>query len=182
MKHIMMDIETMGTGADAAVISVELCVFDPKTGEVGAKAEFHSTFGAMRDIGRKFEPDTVKWWMQQDSEAQQGLFRDDADVDAGVFCRKIGRWIENIGEPRHLRIWAKDPTFDVMIMRSLFERCEVKWTGRFWHEYSVRTMLLMGKALKIDDVERVGFAHGALNDAVHQAKQVMNVMSGVVRR
>lgn len=35
MKHVMLDLETMGNGPRAAIVSIGAVFFDPLTGELG---------------------------------------------------------------------------------------------------------------------------------------------------
>ena len=40
MQHVMVDIETLGTGPDAVIKSLGAVDFDPQTGEIGTDC-FH---------------------------------------------------------------------------------------------------------------------------------------------
>lgn len=35
MKHVMLDLETMGSGPRAAIVAIGACCFEPETGRIG---------------------------------------------------------------------------------------------------------------------------------------------------
>ena len=64
----MLDLETMGKGPSAAIVTIGAVFFDPMTGELGAEFEAHID---LRDSARfgEIDPDTVLWWLGQSDEA-----------------------------------------------------------------------------------------------------------------
>ena len=41
MNNVMLDLETMGKGLSAAIVTIGAVFFDPMTGELGAEFEAH---------------------------------------------------------------------------------------------------------------------------------------------
>lgn len=178
--HISIDIETMSSQSDAAVLSVGMCTFTAEGG-IEHRVEFHATLDAMQKAGRHINANTVMWWMQQSDEARKLLVSDRARTDIGEFCEKIGNWIEPSGKRtkgRGIGMWAKGPNFDIAVMRSLFESQGMRFPIHYGREYCVRTALAFAKAAGWRDIldMRPKVAHGALSDAEHQANQVIAVM------
>lgn len=182
MKHVMIDIETMGPAPDGAVIAIGLAEFDPKSNQIGKTLEVRCTFDAMRQINRKFDPDTVEWWMQQSKEAQDQLFLEPRHTQAHTMCQDVHAFLYDVHH-NHSKIglWAKGPNFDLTICRDLFDSASVAWPYSYGKEYCVRTMLMIAKANGWTDILEMEnkLKHGALSDAIHQAKQVMEVMGRV---
>lgn len=180
MKHVMIDIETMASSTDAAVLSIGLCEFDPASGTITERAqEYRCTFEAMEKLGRRFAPDTMEWWLKQGKAAQTRLLEAPRFSDARALVAATNEFLYNTAaRAGDLALWAKDPTFDIMIMRSLCSDLDMTWHGKFYREYSVRTMLMIAQANGWDDILAMSadVEHGALSDAIHQAEQVMAVM------
>lgn len=69
-NDIMLDLETLGTKSDAAIIQIGACYFDRETGEIGEKFRVN----VEPDLSRfTVEWGTVKWWMLQSEEARQSV-------------------------------------------------------------------------------------------------------------
>lgn len=179
MKHVMIDIETMASSKDAAVISIGLAHFNPSTGEIVSTLEVRNTLKAQREMNRRFDPDTVEWWLRQSREARQALLAKPRHDNATDMMKEVDAYLHGVCSSQwDLALWAKGPSFDLMICRDLAEACEVRWKGHFSREYCVRTMLMIAKANAWEDILAMEpeVAHGALSDSIHQAKQVMEVM------
>lgn len=179
MKHIMIDIETMSSQANAAIISIGLAEFDPKSGEITRQLEVRNTFEAQQTEGRHFSPDTVEWWLRQSRDAQQALLAKPRHDTAKGMMAAVSAWILEAHSSQWERgLWAKGPTFDLKLMRHHYEELALPCPWHFSREYCVRTMLMIAKANGWDDILAMEpeVAHGALSDAIHQAVQVMAVM------
>jgi hypothetical protein len=73
-RAIMLDLETFGTGTNAAVVSIGACAFNIETGEVNDVDVFHARI----DLSKSRSPgvidaSTVEWWMRQNEEARMEL-------------------------------------------------------------------------------------------------------------
>lgn len=183
MTHIMIDIETMSTQADGAVLSIGLCEFHPNTG-IGRTLEVRNTGEAQREIGRHFDPNTIAWWGRQSPEARAKLIEEPIFDKAKDMMLPVAAFIKNSASSQWDRnVWAKSPTFDLILMRDLAKQVDVKWPGHFAREYCVRTMLMIAKARGWHDILAMEpeIAHGALSDAVHQAEQMIEIMRRLKR-
>ena len=73
MKHIMLDIETMGNRSTSAIIQIGAVQFDPYTGEVGGAFERNVDLTSAILKGCTVDEGTMKWWSGQSIEAQRAL-------------------------------------------------------------------------------------------------------------
>lgn len=73
MNHLMVDLETMGNGPYAPVISIGAVFFDPNTGETGE--EFSVNISLESSMRYRARPDasTILWWLEQSEEARKSL-------------------------------------------------------------------------------------------------------------
>lgn len=168
MKHIMLDIETLGTGRDAAIVSIGACRFDPTTGEIGAT--FHKKIKFDNAIG-SIDAKTVLWWFEQEDEARKALLegtRYDIDYALSEF-RKF------CGDSELEGLWSNGPTFDEMIMRDAYARRNQYWPVSFRTSRCVRTLSMLGRDLGIEYPKFEGVKHDALADAIAQAKFVSKI-------
>ena len=65
--HIMIDLETMGTRADAPIVSIGAVAFDAK----GIDREFYCTVSLHSAVrsGAVIDPSTVMWWLVRQNRA-----------------------------------------------------------------------------------------------------------------
>src|ERR1039458_2426242 len=82
MKNVMLDLETLGTGNDAAIISIGACLFDPRGDGVliGVDHRFYARVNPASsvEIGMKIDVSTILWWMQQSDAARKSTFEGDS--------------------------------------------------------------------------------------------------------
>jgi hypothetical protein len=179
MKHVMIDIETLGSSADAVILSIGLVHFNPSTNEIVSSAEFRCPRKLQEDMGRHVDPQVEAWWSRQSPEAQARLTEEPLYGNVNKMMSDVWKWLDNVcSNPWDLGIWAKGPSFDLVLCRDLAKQLDQKWKGHYSREYCVRTMLMIAKAKGWDDILGMEpeLAHGAEADAIHQAKQVMAVM------
>lgn len=163
MKHISIDIETLGTSADAMVLQIGACEFDPATHQIGAKMKLNLYADEQKD--RKIDFDTVRWWMEQDPVIAHEVFnKPDTTLDVAKDMLKDFTGSADC-------IWANPPQFDLVILQSLFG--ESPWSYR--KERCFRTVRNLhdpnGKMKPPVNLAK----HDALADAVWQASYLINI-------
>lgn len=181
MHNVMLDLETMGKGPRAAIVSIGAVFFDPLTGELGAEFEAHID---LRDSARfgEIDPDTVLWWLRQSKEARFAIAFDQGDDRRLSLCEAVAKfeqWIaaNGAGYRRVIRpyMWGNGAGFDCTIMASAYAALGLEtWNG--FQDRDVRTVVDMGRTLLGFDPKKEmpfeGVAHRALDDAKHQARYV----------
>jgi len=182
-NHCMIDIETMGTGADAAIITIGACMFDPRGHDneesLRDKGKLFGPidFGSNEKAGRSFDADTIKWWLQQSEDAQRGLI-EGSTVSLSAALTQFVQWV-NSYKPAATAIWAKDPDFDCVIMKHACAQHNKIWPWKFWESKAVRTALDLAYppgGLKGDfPTIGVGVAHNAVDDAIRQCLMIQHV-------
>lgn len=168
MFNVMIDLETMGTTPEAAVLSIGAVYFDLNTGELGPDTHIKLDFvSACKD--RMMDPDTVKWWLTQDEEAQKALLRG-ANVasQADAITTLSGfLWASDIV------VWGNGATFDISILENWFRQRGHFIPWKFYNVRDMRTVVAMAEdIISKDDIPFQGVKHDALDDAKHQARVV----------
>lgn len=169
--QLMVDLETLSTRHDAAILSIGACMFDPRTpGEV--LNTFYCVISAESNelAARHFSAGTLMWWLQQSQAARDALSVDPKNLQDAL--TKFRLWV-NAYKPT--RVWANSPSFDCVILRSAMDHFSLQVPWHFWAERDVRT----AKEFAVDEdgsfpeiPTSQGTAHNALDDAIKQAYQV----------
>lgn len=75
VTDVMLDLETMGQGPDAAIVAIGAVSFDLEAGKLGS--EFYTVVDLTSSVeaGGKMDPSTVLWWLQQSEQARSELKR-----------------------------------------------------------------------------------------------------------
>jgi hypothetical protein len=173
MNDIMVDLETMGTTADAVIISIGAVKFDLTSDAVSDEGFYASiSVESNLDYGRRISEDTlVNFWMDDEKtgngarsvfkEPKQGI--DDA-FDA------FAKWVDR---PDY-RIWSNGANFDEPILAHAFTQLRMPIPWKFWNVRCVRTFKNLPGAKDVV-VPRVGVHHNALADALTQAALVQQI-------
>lgn len=164
---LMIDLETLGTDSETPVISLGAAFFDPTTKVMGPT--FYMALDVSEQIkrGRKPTGDTIKWWMSQTDSAKK-VFHEKAKPAVEVLQTFI-TWFKATSPKAH--VWGNGSTFDISIMEHIFRDYGLECPWSHTKVMDLRTFRrFQGKGAKVINV---GTAHNALDDAVAQAKYVM---------
>lgn len=172
--HLMIDIETLSTHKDAAVLSIGMAWFDGNaiidTCHIAIKPAY---------IDGHIDARTVAWWAGQGSEAREAAFGGDVSQSQAKLNFRDFVKLHEADE-----VWANSPSFDLVILNSWWYRgdrpCE--WPLHFRTERDCRTMFALGRELNIEfghvwDLSST--AHNALDDACNQARAVIAIRRGM---
>lgn len=173
-QHIVLDLETLSTKPNAAVISIGAVALDSEGNFLG---EFHQALNPDQP-GRDVDLATIQWWESQSAEAQEASYKAKDTVTATVGMYMFSAWICCVGVPEKVKMWGNGSSFDCTILSSLYDqshelRHPKPWA--WWDDRDMRTLLDAFPAAK-DVGEFVGVKHHALHDARHEAKQLAKAL------
>ncbi|MGJ0639224.1 3'-5' exonuclease [Xenorhabdus bovienii] len=154
-ENLMLDLETMGTATDSAIISIGAVFFDPATGELG------SSFYSPVDLTSSMQSGGAVDGLPSITEV---LFELEEFVNKSTKYNTHG-----------LKVWGNGASFDNVILRSAYDREKIKPLWRWNNDRDVRTIVELGRAIGFDPKYNMPFEgsrHNALDDAIHQAKYV----------
>lgn len=189
---VMLDFETLSLKPDAVLLSLGACTFDTETGEVGN--EFYLAIDPRTQHQRHISADTVLWWLKQDEAARTKLTsaieaREKLDEDGDFtdeqltelleqaahpihhVARAFILWFEQLGEVQG--VWTNGGV-DHTWMDSLMEYSGFKVPYPFWLQRDYRTLKGLYPEVK---AEFTNTKHNALDDAIHQAKHALALLS-----
>ena len=176
MKHIMLDLETMGNDHNAAVVAIGACEFDPHGDGISdgepPLAQFYmrvSLESAMQ-AGMTISASTILWWMQQSDAARKETF--EGKVESLEYAiNQFAGYVQEVSrhQSREVAVWGNGATFDNVIIRSAFTAVGITPPWSFRNDKCYRTIKNLIPADKLPPWERTGTAHNALSDAITQA-------------
>jgi exodeoxyribonuclease VIII len=175
-SHLMIDIESMGTHANAPIVSIGAVLFDPATGQQGA--EFYKAISLKSAMawGAEPEAETILWWLKQSAEARSAIAMDDTIPLDDALLQLTEFICENAANgPGNVEVWGNGATFDNVIVRNSYERTGLDCPWHYSKDRDVRTVVTMGKSVGCDPRYQIPFegdVHNALADARHQARYV----------
>lgn len=165
MKHVMMDLETLGTMPGSVIVSLGAVEFMP------AGSSFYALIDATscQQLGLRIEAGTVMWWLGQSDTARQALLEAPGEPIMGVLGA-FADWLAAVRGGSDLRLWAKGPSFDASLLRSAYRAARMEAPWHYAEERCVRTVLELAGV----EIERAadGVRHHALDDARRQAAAV----------
>lgn len=194
-KHIMLDIETLATRHDAAIVSIGGVVFSldsdaPLAGTVegdsflvSVKQEFYTEL----DVNGEYyvDPSTLEWWAQQGQAAQDALSINQV-VTPGEALDKMDEFFQKQSFEKSFqmnsdRVWANPCQFDCVILRNAasIERSSdnmVPWHYR--QETCMRTVFWMNNDQPRRERDADLVAHRADHDAIAQARALQDFYRG----
>ncbi|WP_052755101.1 MULTISPECIES: exonuclease [Citrobacter freundii complex] len=174
--HLMVDMETMGNGPDAPIVSIGAVFFEPSTGNTGAEFYRVVSLESSMSFGMKPDASTIQWWLKQSSEARSAILVDEAMGLLETLELLADFIAENAANGSHtVQLWGNGCSFDNVILRRAYALTDTPFTVPFWNDRDVRTMVELGKSVGINpryDIPFEGDMHNALSDARHQVKYV----------
>jgi hypothetical protein len=171
-QQLMVDLETLSTKHNAAILSIGACIFDPRA-EIGETIdEFYLVISAESNeqAGRHFSAGTLMWWLQQSQAARDAL-----SVDPHNLTDALTKFRLFVNKGKVNRVWANSPSFDCVILEDAMASLGMMCPWQFWDTRDVRTI----KDLAVSDDGSFpnmptgkNVAHNALDDALKQAMVV----------
>lgn len=177
MHHVMIDLETLSTSPEAAVIAIGLVLFDES--QIIAKTEI--LIRPTLAIGDRDEK-TVDWWYSQDKAVFDKMMSG-TSTPWGAVAKFIETWETWCNAySLDLDLWANPPSFDIVILRFLFHKVGQPFPVHFSKERDFRTMKALALQQDIDFSEpyKTITAHDAVSDAIAQAKALQIIMRKLI--
>lgn len=166
-RHLIVDIETLGTVAPAPILSIGMVFLDFNSANPTFVTDNIHVDPAVC-VGEADEK-TQEWWKNQSEQARTDAFLAVKDTDP------FGRFVAKVNEFKPDFFWSKGPDFDFGHLAAQLtpKRYPLPW--RYWQLRDIRSLvgLFSAEAEEEDEAcaERYGLVpHVALNDAIAEAR------------
>lgn len=171
-NHVMIDLETMATTPNCAIVSIGAVIFEPRANVITDGMFYEELDWECQDRYRNKE--TMKWWAEQSNEARSSL----AGLEELKSCLEaFARWL-----PKDAKVWGNGSIFDIAILEDAYRQYKLPIPWKFWNVRDMRTIKdLYESARGGTGSKREGVKHHALHDAIHQAKYLNMMWSKILR-
>jgi hypothetical protein len=167
---IMIDLETLATSTDAAILTIGAVKFDPfgREDQEPSMTPFYVRvdLDSCDEIGLVTNDDTIAWWANQSKEAQEEAFNTEDRIHVRDAFEQLYKFCWGAK-----RVWSNGSAFDIVICETVFKRLNKAVPWNFWQVRDVRTAFDLG----INPQRPPVTAHHALQDAWNQAVGIQNV-------
>lgn len=178
--HVMLDLETVSTESNAAIISIGACAF---AGRVPYSTEtFHEkcSVASSEFMNLHVSKETMEWWDTQNPQIRADAFSGTAQL-ADVL-QQFKEWCSHIsdGELNNICIWGNGADFDPVILRNAYET-RTDYPFDFRNHRCYRTVNALFGHL-IPGPAHSEKRHDALADAIHQATRINHLIEKEIIR
>lgn len=170
MRHVMIDIETLGN------ISIGAVVFDIETAET--KEEFYCVIDIDSCIreGLKVTGYTIKWWLMQNEKARIEVAKN--GIDLRMALHTFAQWLQE-GDI----LWSNGVRFDIGIMEDAYKALGLEVPWNFRNERDVRTLVSFAPEIKErHDHERTDIPHHPIDDCKTQILYCSEIYNKIIKK
>lgn len=173
MNHIMLDLETLGTGNNAAIVAIGACSFDPHGVDANRRCiGIPVSLASSMAHGLAADADTVLWWMQQSDAARTSAFPAEA-AGLAQAVDAFDTWVREQGGD--IPMWGNGATFDNVIIRSAYKAVGRTPPWSYKNDRCYRTLVNLLPESRRPAFDPYGTKHNALDDAIAQARHLQKV-------
>lgn len=178
--HIVLDLETMGTKQDAAIIEIGMVIFNHMGQRETANVieQWSSAVRLESSImrGGTVSPGTIEWWMATERTEARDNWIASPKLGILVALNAVAARILKYSAINPLPlIWGNGVNFDNAILKSAYERLEIKVPWGYRQDADFRTLKLLYKDV-VPEPAFVGTPHVALDDARHEAVWLSTIL------
>lgn len=172
LQDCMVDLETLGTESDAVVVSIGAVFFSKDKID---KEGFYAVLDREAQVkaGRKLNPRTLDWWLQQSEEARE-VFK----LPAKPVLEVLDEFTEYLGDG-NIQLWGNGADFDNVILGSLYQSFGIKQPWSHGRNRCFRTLKNLTNVTSLPP--RLGTHHNALHDAIYQAQCAQVYLKGTIK-
>ena len=172
-KHLMVDLETLATTPNAAILTIGAVTFDPNSTKIYNEFYRRVELESLDALDTYIDDGTLEWWSKQDEAAQDEAFDPEGREpirsvldDFYKFCMGSSRF------------WSHGAAFDIVILEYYFRKINKPFPWNFWDVRDTRTIFDLGMDPEMPQANK----HNALEDAKRQAIGVQNMMRKLSRK
>jgi hypothetical protein len=170
LTDIMIDLETLATSPNAAVLTIGAVRFDPFGDDISdpkcQKLYIKVDLDSCDELNLEVNDDTIAWWASQSKEAQEEAFNPEGRIHVREAFNQLYKFSWGAK-----RVWSHGASFDTVICENIFRKLKKAVPWKFWEVRCTRTLFDLG----MDPRRPPVLKHHALEDAWNQAVGVQNV-------
>ena len=172
----MVDLETTGSSVRAGILSIGAVAFSVNSPYEDWPKYYSGPIrrDSCRSIQLVEDDDTLFWWAKQSESARKILVDSETGISIDLALMEFGKFVSGS------RLWGNGADFDNAILANAYRavKSEVPW--KFWDNRCYRTMKNI--FYQIPQPIFVGVKHSALDDAIHQARHLVEILKYLNKR
>lgn len=196
-RHVMLDIETFGLGANAAIVQIGAISFDPLAPMslgldgciVNLPFKINVPLQSSLLLGMEIDQDTIDWWKAQAEPSKASLLGrrtcpegnegSDGTVTAPLpqALHSLRQWWNSLGE-RPEAVWAQGTSFDIAVLETAHRRLGMETPWRYNEARDTRTIKWLARQVGWETPER-RVDHDALLDSIEQVRELRSALAYV---
>lgn len=162
---LMIDIEGLGTGPNATILTIAAQGFEPLTrGQFGQ--EFYVRVDLESQGDRHIEQGTVEWWASQPSAVREEAFAEQDRIPLRDALTGLHRMIWHAR-----RVWAQGPTYDMTILEHAYKSLGMPLPWKYYAVRDSRTVFGL-----VPSLEKYPASHHALEDCRRQCQLLWDAL------
>lgn len=183
--NVMIDIETLSTYKNAAIIEIGAVEFNKYTGEIGETFDIIIKPSDWCRNDRHVNGETIQWWLKQSNEARERFTTKQTDVD---YCtledalNKLNYFIidcDSVSDYKNVVVWGNGSSFDIAILEDAYNYFDIDLPWKFWSVNDVRTIVDLNPKIKEKCKFESGIKHSAVSDCLHQIKYLTETINSL---
>lgn len=164
-NNVMIDLETLGTRPNSAIICIAAVKFSMDRDEVDTFQKNISQ-KSCESLGLLIDPETVDWWKQPERvELFKSFFKNTFPLPDAL--RQLSEFIGP--NATKMNIWANGTVFDIGMLEWSYRAAGVPCPWRYHNIMDART-IYRASGLDFKTYQRVGAYHNAIDDCLTQIK------------
>jgi len=161
-NNIMVDLETMATHPNAAIVAIGAVRFtDDLQDSFYQVVDLQSSIRAGLDV----DGVTVNWWLMQEEAARQAITAPGIELTKALTL--FDKWLG-----KEAVVWGNGASFDNAILANAYHKTGINLPWKYYNNRCYRTVKSFYPDVKL---QRLGTLHHALDDAMSQAKHLIDV-------
>lgn len=163
----MIDIETLSTESNAAIVSIAAKKFNPwSTENNGESIEIFIDIESCKALNLQQSQSTMEWWKNNDQDVYKYNFESEPRVDLKSACSNLNDFVRGC-----CRFWCQGMNFDAPILENAFRAVSLTPAWKYWQWRDARTIqkLLPNTQIKNN--------HNPLSDCDNQISVVKRVFN-----
>lgn len=178
-SDVMIDLETMDTGPNAAITAIGAVGFCIQRPHVAPDPEdmFYRKVSLESAVksGGTLSVSTILWWMGQEDAARAELQESPEHISLSVALVEFSNWIaKHTTGSKSVRVWGNGAAFDNVILSNSYARTPIEAPWKFYHDRCYRTLKSLSS---VPMGEFVGVQHHAGWDAYNQTAHLLNIIT-----
>jgi len=167
---IMLDLESLGTRPDCAILTLGAIKFDPfRPDAFGDSLYLRIDVDQQLSLGREVQADTLEWWSRQADDVREEALGEHDRVGLEEMYRQLNKFTVGVNN-----IWCQGPAFDIVILENIYRQMGWPTPWQFWQIRDSRTLFGVHGDPRVKG--KAGL-HNALEDCISQAKGVQEIYS-----